>query len=90
MRRQQGGPNDSNLSVAKFAVPVLLWLAGMSAITTSFLFVANRYNVAPELKSCVELYADMTEVAKQNPGYRLLSSDPDEARCGINRAVFGG
>jgi hypothetical protein len=68
--------------------PVVLWLVGISAVLYSFTGAASRFS-EPEIKSCVELYADVAAIAKDRPNFRLSAQNPDEVRCQINQAIFG-
>jgi hypothetical protein len=87
LRRWNSVSPESRNSAATFAIPVALWFAGMFALAIPFILTASAFK--PANPSCVELYADMVAVAQQSPGFRLSPSDPDEARCGINKAIFG-
>jgi hypothetical protein len=73
---------------ATLVFPLVLWTVGMSAVTFTFMRTDSKYP-DPLVKPCLELYADAVAVASKNPSFRLSSEDPDEKRCGVNRAVFG-
>jgi hypothetical protein len=68
--------------------PLVMWTVGMSAVTLTFMRTDSKYP-DPQVKPCLELYADAVAVASKNPSFRLSSENPDEKRCGVNQAVFG-
>lgn len=70
-------------------VPLALCLVGVSALWLSFMSANAYFNPTPNTKPCVELFGDALAVSKERPSFRVPAKDPDEVRCGINKAVFG-
>ena len=90
-RVEQTGPEQRPQSryVAGIVVPLLLWLLGVSAIWWSFASSLDHYSPTTPSRPCVELYRDALSIAKESPGFRMPTQDPDEGRCKINKTIFG-
>jgi hypothetical protein len=70
-------------------VPLLLGL--LAPLATVWVVEYNRGfgPTSPTQKPCIDLYQAAFNIYKDNPAFRMPPNDPDEARCGINKALLG-
>lgn len=81
LRRFSGG-------VSAKAVTAVLLLGVLAPLTTMWSLQVNRINSdRATTKSCIDVYEQAQNIAKDNPKFRMPAKDRDEVRCAVNATL---
>lgn len=74
-------------AVSAKAVTAAVLLGLLAPLATMWSLQVNRINSDRTTKSCIDVYEQAQNIAKDNPKFRMPATDRDERRCSVNAAL---